>query len=1055
MSDRASDVLRLISGVAICALAAQFAWVPPAYAQAARPINIAPMPLVGALSEFATQSHASILAAGDLTAGKTSRGWTGTAEPAKALARLLYGTGLTFRRSGEAFVIVAMPAAPAAPPTAVIVKAPARALIHAESFPLGEVIVTATRQISTANRAALSLTAFNQQTLDEQGIKTFSEFARFTPSVVFTRSGTESNPNIAIRGISSTLGAPTTGVYLDDTPLQKRGTNDAVTGNGSPTPQIFDLDRIEVLRGPQGTLFGSGSEGGTIRFVTPQPSLSRWTAYLRSEVSVTEQGAPSYEAGAVLGGPLVEDKLGFRVSLWSRKIGGYLDHVSLYDGSTIARDTNSGRQAVGRLAVAWRPTANLKISPSLYLSLEHADDTDIFFESIPKFATNAGTFTNKVRIGPPASGLAPDNNGFFYQFPTATLPSYSFGPYAFGPYKSGAAVYYDNNCGACTAYKPFGPSQILIGAQTVGGVLYPARVINVPGQQPGANRAEVTQSPRTSTLLVPSLDIEFNLNGRTLKSITSYVDDDARGDVGGQFGARTAILPTSTTSPTTVGGQFLTPGGTDVPGGSGSAFITIPTTPYQYSDFAYYNRREAFTQEFRVNSDPVSRPFTWVAGAFFSAARQNQQLTQPATEAQTAYDLRGIDEAFTLNSLNVNPATGNNIAIDFTCNTSPNPGTIAPNAVYNCVETTRPGYNGNSVILRKVHITDRELAAFGEANYFITENLKLTAGLRIAEISNTYTQFLQGSVYGNPFPDQGFTATPGHPFAVPGDKMSTTISGSQTEHPVTPHVGVSWQASADSLLYVSVAEGYRAGGVNAPASLGNCAAQLAMLGTPQTPLSYNSDKVWSYEAGTKLRLVDGHAQINSSIFYIDWRDPQLTMALTCGSSYVTNAGAAASKGFDVQSQLHWGGLTVSPSVAYTDAVYTQNVPVPGTATFLVRKGMALPAPQWQAALAARYDFRLLDRYPAFVRGDYEYQSDYVRTNPGQANYDPVTARGAQTHILNARAGLILAGYDMNLFVNNLTNSQDRLTVAHTFASALVTASTFRPREVGLQLIYRY
>ena len=205
----------------------------------------------------------------------------------------------------------------------------------------------------------------------------------------------------------------------------------------------------------------------------------------------------------------------------------------------------------------------------------------------------------------------------------------------------------------------------------------------------------------------------------------------------------------------------------------------------------------------------------------------------------------------------------------------------------------------------------------------------------------------------------------------------------------------------------------------------------------------------------KIQQVDGHAQINSSIFYIDWRDPQLTMALTCGSSYVTNAGAAASKGFDVQSQLHWGGLTVSPSVAYTDAVYTQNVPVPGTATFLVRKGMALPAPQWQAALAARYDFRLLDRYPAFVRGDYEYQSDYVRTNPGQANYDPVTARGAQTHILNARAGLILAGYDMNLFVNNLTNSQDRLTVAHTFASALVTASTFRPREVGLQLIYRY
>ena len=148
MSDRASDILRLMSVAAVSALAAPLAYAPSAYAQqssAARPINIAPMPLVGALTEFATQSHASILAAGDLTAGKTSRGFNGTAEPAEALARLLYGTGLTFRRSGEAFVIVA-PAA--APETQVAAPTPVHLLVRQEAVPLGEVIVTATRQIS-------------------------------------------------------------------------------------------------------------------------------------------------------------------------------------------------------------------------------------------------------------------------------------------------------------------------------------------------------------------------------------------------------------------------------------------------------------------------------------------------------------------------------------------------------------------------------------------------------------------------------------------------------------------------------------------------------------------------------------------------------------------------------------------------------------------------------------------------------------------------------------------------------------------------------------------
>ena len=216
------------------------------------------------------------------------------------------------------------------------------------------------------------------------------------------------------------------------------------------------------------------------------------------------------------------------------------------------------------------------------------------------------------------------------------------------------------------------------------------------------------------------------------------------------------------------------------------------------------------------------------------------------------------------------------------CSTTPNAGTVAPNLVYNCAQIARPANTSatagtNSVISRAVQVKESELAGFGEANYYLTSTLKATAGVRVARISVHYTQRLSGSVYGDPNPDQGFTATPGHPFALGSDTYYTITDGTQVETPVTPHFGVSWEATRNYLFYFSAAKGYRAGGVNAPASLGNCATQLAQLGTDQTPASYNSDSVWSYEGGAKLRLFGGHAQINSSLFRIDWKDPQLTI----------------------------------------------------------------------------------------------------------------------------------------------------------------------------------
>ncbi|MBA3810537.1 MAG: TonB-dependent receptor [Caulobacteraceae bacterium] len=223
---------------------------------------------------------------------------------------------------------------------------------------VGEIIVTATRQSQNLSKVALSVSAFTAAKMDVQGIKSFADIAKFTPGVTFD----EDSHDISIRGINSTAGSGTTGIYIDDTPIQAR----ALGLNANNTlPAVFDLERVEVLRGPQGTLFGAGSEGGTVRYITPQPSLTRYSGYAHSELAFTQDGAPSAEFGVAGGGPIVEDKLGFRASAWIRRDGGWIDRVDYRTGDVTDADANRVDTYVLRAALAWRPTPNLTITPGI------------------------------------------------------------------------------------------------------------------------------------------------------------------------------------------------------------------------------------------------------------------------------------------------------------------------------------------------------------------------------------------------------------------------------------------------------------------------------------------------------------------------------------------------------------------------------------------------------------------------------------------------------------------------------------------------------------------
>jgi outer membrane receptor protein involved in Fe transport len=242
-----------------------------------------------------------------------------------------------------------------------------------------EIVVTATRKSTVLSRTPASIVAKGREELDVQGVRSIADIASITPGITFGQSAVlygTGQTAISIRGVDSQSGIPTTGVYIDDTPVQTRvGVSPSLS---NAYPQVFDLERIEVLRGPQGTLFGSGSVGGAIRFITPKPNYDALDVYARAEIADTRNGALSYEGGVAVGAPIVEDKIAFRASAWYRRDGGYVDRLDPYTQELVKKDVDQSDSFAARLALGFKPTENLTLTPSFFYQKLHIDDGSRF-----------------------------------------------------------------------------------------------------------------------------------------------------------------------------------------------------------------------------------------------------------------------------------------------------------------------------------------------------------------------------------------------------------------------------------------------------------------------------------------------------------------------------------------------------------------------------------------------------------------------------------------------------------------------------------------------------
>jgi len=218
----------------------------------------------------------------------------------------------------------------------------------------GDIVVTARKRDERAIDVPIALSAVSGEALERRGARNLSDFLQEAPGVGIYDYGSGAQ-KITIRGISTSLGANENGYYLDDLPFT------GVTVPIAPDVRAWDLDRVEVLRGPQGTLFGEGSMGGTVRILTKGADLNDWEAKGSTYVSSTEGGGTNRGIKGAFNAPIIPGVLAVRVSGTGEHLPGWIDN-----STTGGRNLNEQRFTTFRAKARFDPTDRLSINGSYW-----------------------------------------------------------------------------------------------------------------------------------------------------------------------------------------------------------------------------------------------------------------------------------------------------------------------------------------------------------------------------------------------------------------------------------------------------------------------------------------------------------------------------------------------------------------------------------------------------------------------------------------------------------------------------------------------------------------
>ncbi len=862
-----SHHVRLLCGAAVVSLMAASA---PANAQQdSIDFNIPPQSLQAALDDFAAQSRHAILSSPDLTHAKMTPGVSGAIDTGAALGRLLEGTGLSYRLVGETYLIVRQEggAGPQDPGAAGDVDA---------------LIVTAQKREERLQDVPIAISAFSQKALEEQKIEGGFDLLKAIPNVTFSKSNFTSY-NFSIRGVGTKAISATT-----DPGVAVAFNNTSLIQNRLFEQEYFDVERVEVLRGPQGTLYGRNATSGVINVISAKPDLGDFEASAKVEVG-------SYDTRRLVGMlnmPLVEDVLAVRLA-------GAMTKRTGYDYNEITRNNVNGRDLwSGRVTVGFEPTPRLRAN-LLWEHFEEDDDRsrtskqlckrDPGPETIGGIAVGEARFTPQFREVQRAlfsQGCLPTSlyddaafgtpNGIAMPFVYITL---ALGSYAGPGFTAPNAIGVDSQGRAVS---------ILKQADPYGGLMQSRDLRTIASVRDPQYRAKAD---------VFDLTVDFDVtDDLTLTSQTVYNEDQVYSFQDyNRFNSFPAFTDTSQIGPQSdrnyrqlaPGGIFCDPqigcsdrlSGFDISQAEGTQFsqeLRLQSGyegPINFSFGANYTKFEtevdyyvmyniltamALTPPFNKHNsldgavDPDRCPFSGDYYPFLSAGDGPVATTDPSSVC---------------------------IYID------PNPVESINGEGHNYFRSRNP-YELESK------------AAFGELYWNVADELKLTAGLRYTKDRKTFTP-VPSQVLLAPGPLAGGTVSRGYPEDAPIVQEWGEWTG---------RLGVDWKPvvgfTDETMLYAFYSRGYKGGGANPPSPgyatgqetadfwLGHGGADIFLfvpqpgpdgvrppvlrLNAVEYGQTFEPEFVDALEIGAKNTLLGGAMTLNTTAFYYDYKDYQVS-----------------------------------------------------------------------------------------------------------------------------------------------------------------------------------
>ncbi len=387
--------------------------------------------LESVLRQYAEQSDTAIIFSTDLARKIPSTGLKGSYAPEVALDMLLQGTGLIHQKD-DGLVIIKKAERALNTDTMQVASQEGN---EENSFVLEEIIVTATKRAESLQDVPLSITALSASAIERQGIEGSDDFARQVPGIIRNSFG-KNIGSFTFRGIGTANFIeniqPTVAVYLDELPMTSA---ESLT---TPNPRLFDVERVEVLRGPQGTLFGSGSLSGAVRLVTKKADPTGFDAAASVDFGLTKSDSFRQRYNAMVNIPLVDDRLAVRAVGYYRNEDGYMDNIR-----QSVENSDSNEDWGFRSSLRWNATDRLTATFGVVHENAQPNDNSLYNPDLGKFKRS--TFV----LDQWASELTHYNGTIEYDFGGAMLTSSS-------TYSVAALQTVDDLSGLFPGVAPFG-----------------------------------------------------------------------------------------------------------------------------------------------------------------------------------------------------------------------------------------------------------------------------------------------------------------------------------------------------------------------------------------------------------------------------------------------------------------------------------------------------------------------------------------------------------------------------------------------------------------------